>query len=657
MPADTVVTLPDLLALLRERRVPAAICAGVAVLLVLFVGLWGPNQYRAEARLAIERGRLEVPFATNPAFEGDDLVLVYTQSDLLLSTTVLGKALASGALRGSAAYDLSDDPIAALRRRLSVIANRDSRVLVVQLADEDPRRAEHGLRAVVDAFLAAQAQRDSERSQRSVEFLSRQVAEAGLAADKARDEEQKFRIANNLFQGDAERSFATQRLTTLQGRLVVMREQVASLDTLLGRLDADLKNPDPRALLATEAVARNPVVLEVTKQLIDQENRRDALAERYLTKHPQMISLERQVVSKREQLAQAASQVVRGLHAERDKLVSQLTSLDAHIRKEEQELQRYQQGLVQLETFTERTKSRSSLYAQLLKRLGEETVASRLDRSEAVLADPPRAAPRPVSWTFTGLLPIALLAGVVVGCAGGLAFHVLDTRVRGSAGLGRATGLAVLGHLRQRRRGDPPPTDEALAPARQLREVVALRAPEGSSHVWLMAGCEPASGADAVALQLATAFASAGARTLLVDANLRDPALAAAYGVTVQRGFDLLLAGEPDIAPLATGVANLDLMAPSHAVGNAAELLHSHCLPEWLGHIRPHYDHVVIVTSALSTTSDALVIAAHADMIIVTAVEGGLLQRIRAAVAQLSPLAARVAGAVLTTPVPAGEKP
>ena len=202
-----------MLLVLAERRVAALACGLVAVVLVLAVTLSGPAQYRAEARLAIERGRLEVSFAANPAFDGEDLVLVYTQRDLLLSSAVLSKALDSGALAGSAFADRADDPLAALRRRLSVVVNRDSRVLLVQLTAEDPRRAETGLASVIDAFLAEQGRRMAERSARAVESLSQQVGDARAALERARDTEEKWRVENRLFQNDAERSFTTQRLT------------------------------------------------------------------------------------------------------------------------------------------------------------------------------------------------------------------------------------------------------------------------------------------------------------------------------------------------------------------------------------------------------------------------------------------------------------
>jgi succinoglycan biosynthesis transport protein ExoP len=650
VPADGAPTLPEILALVAERRVVAEVCAVAAFFLVMAWGLSGTTLYRAEARLAIERGRLEIPFAANPAAEGEDLILVYTQRDLLLSSAVLGKALTSGALSGSLMAENAEDPIAALRRRLAVVVSRDSRVINVQLSDDDPRRAERGLGAVIDAFLGEQAKRSADRSARAVEFLASQVTDANASLDKTRQEEEAFRISNRIFQNDAERSFATQRLTTLQGKLVVSREQLTALDTLLVRLDAAAADADPRGLTSIEAVARNPVVLEVQKQLIDVEAKRDALAARYLERHPRLIEAESQVAAKREQLLTAARQVVRGLHAERDKLGVQLAELGQHITREEAELKVYQSALVRLEGLSERTRSRQALYDQLLRRLGEESVASRLERSEAVLVDPPRTPPQPVSWSAGSLLPVALIAAAVAALGSALAAHALDGRLRGPASLARSSGLAVLGRLAPSPALPPrDAVDPALAKARLLRDLLLVRRPGGPCRVWTLV---PAGGGDVtgVAAHLAVALSAAGARTLLVDADLRRPSLAERLGVTLTHSLTDLLAGVPDIAPTATAWPNLDIMAAVRPAANASELLHSHCLAEWLAQIRTLYDHVVVVVPPLCDTSDGMVVAPFSDSVLLAAARGDELTAVRNTSTALAVLGQLVAGAVLIDP-------
>ena len=117
----------------------------------------------------------------------------------------------------------------------------------------------------------------------------------------------------------------------------------------------------------------------------------------------------------------------------------------------------------------------------------------------------------------------------------------------------------------------------------------------------------------AAAVRLASSLAAAGFRTLLVDADMRCPGVATEMGVSGGADFAHLLAGEPDLAPAASGHANLDLMLSNAEIPNAGELLASHCLPEWIAHIREHYDAIVIDTPPLATSADALQILEVAD--------------------------------------------
>ena len=73
-----------------------------------------------------------------------------------------------------------------MRSRLKVTTNRDSWVMQASLRDEDPARAERGLKGVLDNYLALQAERQAHRSNGAVSFLGDQVrlGRARPAADR-----------------------------------------------------------------------------------------------------------------------------------------------------------------------------------------------------------------------------------------------------------------------------------------------------------------------------------------------------------------------------------------------------------------------------------------------------------------------------------------
>jgi Mrp family chromosome partitioning ATPase len=91
-------------------------------------------------------------------------------------------------------------------------------------------------------------------------------------------------------------------------------------------------------------------------------------------------------------------------------------------------------------------------------------------------------------------------------------------------------------------------------------------------------------------------------------------------------------------------------MGQAGPVANAAELLHSHCWPEWIAQMRNQYDQVVIDAPAWSQAADALIAAGAADGMLLVATVGAPRTSVTAALDALAPLRQRLVGAILVRP-------
>jgi polysaccharide biosynthesis transport protein len=146
----------------------------------------------------------------------------------------------------------------------------------------------------------------------------------------------------------------------------------------------------------------------------------------------------------------------------------------------------------------------------------------------------------------------------------------------------------------------------------------------------MIASPQSGEGKTTVARHLAEAAAKSGARVLLLEVDLRKPALARAFGI--QRGpglTDVLIeaasfreAVQPiELATAADGEderRTLDvLVAGSIVPPNPAELLESQAITELLGQARSTYDLVVIDTPPLTSVSDAFPLLTKVDGVII----------------------------------------
>jgi capsular exopolysaccharide synthesis family protein len=165
----------------------------------------------------------------------------------------------------------------------------------------------------------------------------------------------------------------------------------------------------------------------------------------------------------------------------------------------------------------------------------------------------------------------------------------------------------------------------------------------------LVASSAPGEGKTTVARNLASAAARVGSVVLLIEADLRHPALAGQLALRPGPGLADVLIGELSLWS-ATQLVDVDSASPASEEGpvgrsldvlpagfplppNPAELIESQAMETVLQEARSTYDLVVIDTPPLDTASDAFALSRKADGVIL--VGRGSRNRGRAAAGRL----------------------
>lgn len=632
-------TLGDVLAIIGRQRTLALIAALLAASGMIANTALKTPLFEAQATVALDRGRRPVDFDPRSQFDpytgNYEHDLLNTQRTVLLSRSVLQASLKSSGLLTNEGYVANADALERLRSRLSIATSRDSWDLTISLRDEDARHAEAGLQAVIDAYLARQIGHEKERAERSISFLEEQVTEAQRKVERAREQMQQFQREKDLFVLDPEKSFPAQRLTSLNSKKVVLTQQIGALSTLveqIGNIDTAF---DPlqrqEAMLGLELVNRHPVVVDQQRLLFQLRTEEANLSQKYLDRHPRMIELRAAIATKQEQLTQAIGSVRAGVLTDFEKMNAQLPTVEQSIREVQGELNTYRENLFQLQTLTQQARTAEQLYEQLLRRLGEERVTQRIDAQQLTIVDPPNSTGRAVNLNWTLAIMLALVMGGAAAVGVPLMVEFLGRRTYGQSNIRNLLGMPVLGEipfipdLKPLGASADPDRPRPMAEAfRNLRTALRLeRRGEGElGECLVVASCGEHDGKSTVATRLAVSMASSGLKVLLVDADLRRPSLHVQLGQMCDRGLGQLLAGEPDMVPATTTYTNLDLMDAGTPPANPAELLNSHCLPEWLQHCRQRYDYIIIDTPPLDLFSDTLLVGVHADSLLLVVRDG-----------------------------------
>jgi receptor protein-tyrosine kinase len=143
-------------------------------------------------------------------------------------------------------------------------------------------------------------------------------------------------------------------------------------------------------------------------------------------------------------------------------------------------------------------------------------------------------------------------------------------------------------------------------------------------QVLTIVGAERGEGRSYLAANLAIVFSQLGERTLLVDADLREPSQHFLFHLENQVGFSTLLAGrsrEEGIVRI-PDLAGLSVLPAGPTPPNPLELLNRLNFDEFMIQAKGAYDVVIVDTPALSSGEDAAMIAVRTGAALAVARSG-----------------------------------
>jgi capsular exopolysaccharide synthesis family protein len=226
-------------------------------------------------------------------------------------------------------------------------------------------------------------------------------------------------------------------------------------------------------------------------------------------------------------------------------------------------------------------------------------------------------------------LAAAAIAGLILGIAGAFAAQTLDPRLRREGQLRSRYQLPILARVPkqpQSRRGGPlspaaiaPPTREAY---RTLRaNVTAARRLRGEPQSILVTGSSPSEGKTTTAINLAASLAMAGSRTILIEADLRRPAIGSTLGISVERGVvSALLENaslEESLSTASPFGPHLQLLLADYEGGWISELFSLDAAQRLVEEAKSLADFVVIDSPPLTAVVDTLPLARQADDVVI----------------------------------------
>jgi capsular exopolysaccharide synthesis family protein len=183
-----------------------------------------------------------------------------------------------------------------------------------------------------------------------------------------------------------------------------------------------------------------------------------------------------------------------------------------------------------------------------------------------------------------------------------------------------------------------------------IRTVIMHSPRNDGARVVLISSATGGEGKTTLASHLAASLARAWRKTLLIDGDLRKPALHGQFDLPLEPGFSEALRGEIefDDAIKPTMTSRLWLMPAGKVDGHSLQALAQEALSNVFEQLKEQYDFIVIDTSPVLLVPDGLLLAQHSDTVLLSVMrDHSRIPAVYAAQQKLASLGIAVLGGVM----------
>lgn len=512
--------------------------------------------------------------------------------------------------------------IDAVLAKITAKLRRGTRLIDITVRDTDPKMAQTLARSLIDEYTSQNAEWRVNPSKEASKILLDEADRLKRKLESAEQALQEYREKNHAVSLDDKQNIVVERLKNLNLRVAQAQNETLALESDLAQLDKIGRQPDK--LLTIGSIASAPGVLDGQRMLAEKESTFAVLKQRYGPENPAYAQAERQLQQVRASLEATTLNAADALRAKHEsaKFAQQLS--EKLLQEQEALALDLNRKATHYDVLSREIESDRALFAAVVKRLKETGVMQNTSQTNIRVVEPPMLPDAP-SWRkkLVSVL-LGLVGGAALGFGGTVAAYVRRPTIQTSEHATRVLGLPTLAAIphspgKKRQVSHFPAIREPRSPAAEafrflLASMPALPGKDGAGSI-LFTGAAPGVGTTMCATSCAIASAQSGVRTLLVDADLRDPQIGRLLSIPAETGgLAECLAGRTALgaAVVPTSVENLFVLVAGAAQLESPGLFSSKALATLLASAVAGYGRVVIDSPPVNRASETLLLARHA---------------------------------------------
>jgi polysaccharide biosynthesis transport protein len=560
--------------------------------------------------------------------------------------------------------------------KLKVSNDGKSRIISIAFQSKNPITAARVANTLADEYIVERLDEKFDATQRANVWLADRLNTLRQEVQVSEDAVEKFRSENGLLRTQNPTVPGTQGMTlTMQQVSQVSAEAITARTKFLeaqsrlaqlqrsglangrGTVDAALKDDN-----LTE-VLQSPVIQNLRAQEADAQRRAADLAAQYGDRHPKMINVRAETAEIREKIRTEVARVVEALKNEVTTQQAREQSLNAMLSKIKADAARNDIAEVQLRDLERQAQANRTLYESFLTQFKQTQTQDSYQQPDADIISRASVPTLPSFPQKFVLILLSALTSFLIGVTLALICQNLDVAIRSMDQVRSLLGVHALGLVPAvgglRRIAGSRPEQEVLdrplsAYAEAVRTIytnLMLSDVDSRPRVVLVTSALPGEGKSTMALSLAQMVARFGQRAIVIDGDLRRPAMHRLAGVSHKPGLIewLLDRNTLDEVIYSTGPGGVDVIPAGDQPQLPPNLLSSDRFRQLLRGLMERYDMVILDSAPVLAVSDTRVLATLAEKTLFVVRWASTSRKVAAsALRQLLEAGGQVAGVALT---------
>ncbi|MBN2461000.1 MAG: polysaccharide biosynthesis tyrosine autokinase [Candidatus Cloacimonetes bacterium] len=568
----------------------------------------------------------------------------------------------------------NSNPVSYLKSRMAVGTERDTDIIIISFESVSPLETQAAANTIAQALIQQDTDYARIEFRTTREFLANQLEEEDRRLRASEEDLRTYKIEMGISSLSEETQELIEQASQIEALLNDAQIELQVANNHLDFLQNELSAQD-EILADVNSVLTSPLLEKLKNEIVENQTRYASLLTKseYSPNHPELVSLSKTIESAKRNLNSEIQRIISVKAGSSDPLQyranliekistskmdqniyeSKVASLQAAVEQYNRKMAILPDTEVELARLERNYAINEKIFTMLKEKYADAQIVEKSKIGNIRIVEEAQLPSNPIKPNKKRNMVIALVLGIGLGVGAALLMHSLDPKITTFDDVRRYVALPILGsipyitisdseleeidkilhhdknankeklnffrqQIEARLITNYAPKSSASEAFRILRTNILAQKKPGESLSILITSAGPKEGKTTIHSNLAIALAQMGAKTILVDLDLRRPMVHTLFDFNKETGIsDYLIDPDIDLEQVIkrSRIPNLDIITSGYIPPNPSELLASPRMDNALMRLKENYDYILLDSPPVIAVTDTMVLASKTDVL------------------------------------------